>query len=214
MIIRSFLILLFLSLPAISFDISANTPLTIQDHCGDLTASATWKADNNMHVVSCDVTVLPGRTLTVEAGAIVKFQVNADLLVEGKLIAQGTANDPIYFTSYFDDAVGGDTDGTAQAPLVGDWGSIWFDEDSDDTSEITRTVIRYSGKDSGGTINDGAILLDNASPQLSYITFTDNYINAVELVSKTGDWFTDHWDNTTVVYVIEKGTLRFYLPVR
>ncbi|HMR67937.1 MAG TPA: DUF2012 domain-containing protein, partial [Anaerolineae bacterium] len=44
-----------------------------------------------------------------------------------------------------------------------------------------------------------------ASPNLSYITFENNYINGVDLVA--GAWQTDTWDNTTVIYVIEDGSV-------
>src|SRR5690606_20511012 len=109
---------------------------------------------------------------------------------------------PIYCTSYYDDTIGGDTDGTSTSPLVGDWGNILFNSGSDDTSLITRTVIRYSGSASGSFVDDGAIFLTNASPELSNITFTDNYINGVEI--DNADWTSDTWDNPTVVYVIEQ----------
>ena len=109
------------------------------------------------------------------------------LLRNGKLIAAGTSVDPIYFSSISDDTLCGigafdelicDThnDGTGIAPQEGDWGHIRFNADSDDNSLITRSVFRYSGNGS-----NGAIYLPNASPELSYITFTDNYINGVEL---------------------------------
>jgi hypothetical protein len=80
-----------------------------------------------------------------------------------------------------------------------------FNGGSDDTSLITRAVIRYSGSDLGSAIDDGAIFLSNASPQLSYITFTNNYINGVDMDNVS--WTTDTWDNTTVIYLIEEGNI-------
>ena len=38
-------------------------------------------------------------------------------------------------------------------------------------------------------------------PALSYITFTDNFINGVE-INGNRQWQTDTWDNTTVIYVL------------
>jgi PKD repeat protein len=175
------------------------------NHCGILSSNETWQASENVHIVTCDVTIPAGISLTIESGAIVKFQQDAQINVIGRLVAQGASNNPIYFTSYYDDAVGGDTDGTPTSPQMGDWGQIRFASDSDDTSIITRAVLRYSGSDYGTNVDDGAIWLDNASPELSYITFTDNYINGVEL--RGGNWSTDIWDNTTVVYVIEDGDI-------
>jgi hypothetical protein len=172
-------------------------------HCGTV-GNDTWAVSANVHVVTCDVTVPVARTLTIEAGAIVKFTNDAQINVNGKLIAQGTSSNPIYFTSYYDDSIGGDTDGSGPTEgAVGDWGAIVFNGGSDDSSIITRAVIRYSGSDYLSYIDDGAIFLDNASPQLSHITFSDNYINGVEI--NDARWTTDTWDNTTVVYVIEEG---------
>jgi uncharacterized repeat protein (TIGR01451 family) len=175
-------------------------------HCGILSGNETWSASDNVHIVTCDVTIPSGVTLTIEAGAIIKFQQGVQINVNGKLIAQGTSNNPIYFTSYYDDSIGDDTDGSPTAGAVGDWGNIQFNSSSDDTSTITHAVIRYSGQDYCCINNDGAIRLDNASPILSYITFTDNYINGVQIQGNR-DWQTDTWDNTTIIYVIEGGDI-------
>jgi hypothetical protein len=41
------------------------------EHCGTITSNETWSSSGNVHVVTCDVTVPLGVTLTVEEGAIV-----------------------------------------------------------------------------------------------------------------------------------------------
>ena len=75
----------------------------------------------------------------------IKLAVNDDIRVDGKLVAAGTMTNPIYFTSYLDDTVCGigafdepicDThnDGDGIAAQTGDWGSIFFNSGSDDSS--------------------------------------------------------------------------------
>jgi len=80
-------------------------------HCGTLSGSETWRAGDNVHIVSCDVTIPEGVTLRIEPGAIIKMKGYSSITVHGKLIARGDNNNPIYFTSYRDDTIGGDVNG-------------------------------------------------------------------------------------------------------
>jgi len=69
---------------------------------GDLTANATWKAKDTL-ILEGYVYIKNGVTITIEPGAIIrgKADTKACLIVErgGKLIADGTAEKPIVFTS-------------------------------------------------------------------------------------------------------------------
>ena len=169
---------------------------------GVLTGNETWTA-GNVYMVTGDVTVPNGATLTIQAGTIVKFQTDDSLFVSGKLVASGTLAELIYFTSYRDDSVGGDTNNDGfSAAAVEDWGRIVFNDNSDDTSIIQHVTIRYSGNDGYSSNDYGPIQLINASPTLKNITFESNYINGVEIPG--GNWQTDSWDNTDVVYYVRK----------
>jgi len=86
--------------------------------------------------------------LTVEPGVVIKFKgASADLSVSGVLLAQGTASDPIVFTSFADDSYAGDTnqDAATSSPAAGDWGSVKILKAG---SVIDHVIIRYGGGDS------------------------------------------------------------------
>jgi hypothetical protein len=88
------------------------------------TANTTWTAAASPYVLDGDVTVASGATLTVQAGAIVKFNGQfRTLTVNGTLSAVGSASNRITFTSLEDDSAGGDSG--ADGPTVGAAGQ-WY----------------------------------------------------------------------------------------
>lgn len=112
-----------------------------------------------------------GVTLTINPGAIVKFQDNRRLFIDGKLMAAGTPSQPIYFTSYRDDSIGGDTNGNGSSVGErGDWGWIEFRFASDDTSTIDNATVRYGGR--VGFDYLGNITLYDASPTIRNATIS------------------------------------------
>ena len=82
---------------------------------GDISTNTTW-TKSNTYLLSGFVYVSDGATLTIEAGTTIKGDKNSKgtLIVArgGKLIANGTANEPIVFTS------------NETTPSYGDWGGL------------------------------------------------------------------------------------------
>ncbi len=130
------------------------------------------------------VTVPNGMTLTINEGIVLKgYYRYHRLIIQGKLVADGTAADPIVFTSAKDDAYGnpGDTnkDGTATVPATSNWGGITFESGSDGTSLMDYCVVQFgdlpwSGYHLNGVyVYSGALTLINSSPTISNSIFKD-----------------------------------------
>ena len=93
-------------------------------------------------------------TVTIEAGVVVKFDfpkycyggtIWGGLTVYGNLLVNGTESDPVIFTSYYDDSVGGDFDVSATVPQPGDWGDINLSPGVNNNILIEHAVFRYGG---------------------------------------------------------------------
>ncbi|MCF8460561.1 MAG: hypothetical protein K9G46_07545 [Flavobacteriales bacterium] len=98
---------------------------------GELTADETWDA-SRIYYLQGRVVVPSGVTLTIAAGAIIKgnlgTETNASALVVakgGRIVAQGTASNPIIFTSELDNIEIGEKAGTNLTKTDNEkWGGI------------------------------------------------------------------------------------------
>ncbi len=135
----------------------------------------------------------PAVTLTVEAGVTVKMRGNLYFGDAGgtlnerqaRLVAQGTAAQPITFTS------------AEVAPEKGDWGSLYFEAIAPTGNALEHAVIEYAGGDSqtssygcGALDNDGALLFVGNRPAEAFVTSTTFRHNAGETTIVSG-WVSD-----------------------
>jgi hypothetical protein len=79
--------------------------------------------------MDCDVTVNAGVTLTIQPGVIVAGENSERLNVKGRLVAIGTAANPIVFTSEANNG-------------LGQWSGIWF---NGGTGHLNYAIVRYAG---------------------------------------------------------------------
>ena len=127
--------------------ISSSQPTLIRFGIDSLNNSSTWDNIGATYIISSNLTIPGGTSLTIAPGAVVKFQSTSnELNIDGTLIAQGTESQPIYFTSYKDDSVGGDSnkDGSSTNPARGDWEFVNLSPTSTG-NVVDHVVFRYGG---------------------------------------------------------------------
>lgn len=132
-----------------------------------ITAATTWTSCN-VYYVTANLRV--SNTLTIEPGTVVKLAPNVILMLSGngRLMANGTAAAPIYFTSYHDDAHGGDSNanGAATAPARKDWHAL--DLNATTGSQFAYCQFLYGGN--GGSTLD----FDGGAASVKNCTFAHN----------------------------------------
>ena len=159
--------------------------LGVEIYSYELTEKVTWvnlKVPFTIKTSYLDID--DGGSLTIEPGVTVQFAENSRLSVgydsEGKLVAEGTEEEPIIFTSAMNDK------------YPGDWGNIRFWEYASAGCILDHCKILYGG-DGGNSLylyycagkvtvqnceiaySDGyGIYVNNASPTMSNNTYHDN----------------------------------------
>ena len=92
---------------------------------------------NVAYVHQSNIVIGDQSTLTIEPGVVIKptSSRNSFWTINGTLIAEGTIDEPIVWTSLHDDSFGGDTNNNADAtsPGPGHWRSIAFNASSGST---------------------------------------------------------------------------------
>ncbi len=141
---------------------------------------------NITYLMLAGITVPSAYTLTIDPGIVIKStSYSYRIIIEGKLLADGTADDRITFTSVKDDNYGnpGDTnkDGTITTPVINDMGSIIFKEGSDPSSILDHVRMKYASVwnyyyQNGGQnhyLNACAVATIGASPTISNCEFRE-----------------------------------------
>ena len=146
---------------------------------GTLEADTVWTGGGNVYYVNGTVTVPQDISLSILQGAIVKLEGEVYLNVSGTLTVSGTRQEPVYFTSYRDDSVGGDSDGADVYPAEGDWGYICIQTKGSATLE--HVILRYGGGNQSGSsrYDSKAVFQSYGETRLSGCTISDTYNRAI-----------------------------------
>jgi hypothetical protein len=159
--------------------------------------TGVWSEDAHLdrtdhaYVASSDVTINPGVTLTLDPGVVWKMEHQEDdLKVLGRLMARGTAEAPIVFTSLEDDRYAGDSgaDGATQ-PGRGAWGGILFETGTLlPASELHAARVSYAGSGVYSALAWPIEVDARAQPLLTAVTLEQGRKDAIGV--QTGSYTT------------------------
>ena len=128
----------------VSFEQPAAAFTTIpQSH---ISSTTIWSSAASPYIITGDVTIDNGATLTIQPDVVVKFQSGAGIIVNGGLSVPGITDHPVYFTTIHDTTTpDGDAGGfgNVPAPAAGSWKGIWAYGSGIIT--IDHGIIRYAG---------------------------------------------------------------------
>ena len=113
---------------------------------GAITQNTTWTLVDSPFVLSGNLAVYPNATLTIEPSVEVRFGGEFSLLINGRLLADGTDDKMIRFTS------------NKQEPGAGDWEAILFTDAQ--ASSLTHCIIEYGMN--GTTVASGSLNIRNS----------------------------------------------------
>ena len=148
---------------------------------GLINSNTTWDLSGSPYIVTGNLAVNAGVTLTIEAGVHIKLNSGKSILMNGELIAIGTADNEILFTS------------NAASPEKGDWGTLVcsvnatpavYDGDGNYLagSILQHVIIEYGG----GNNADGQLVVDGA-PFMDHIVSRYSSTRGVYAENLQGD---------------------------
>lgn len=152
-----------------------------------VTGNTVWTADKP-YLISDTIRVAPGATLKLEAGTRVKMRDKAAFKVDGTLLCEGTAEQPVEITGF---RTGNVASSIPYELMSGQWGGIYFTPASRGNS-MTYTSIRNSSDgltlQGDGNATDPVLSLLNCQ-----VRNTTNYIidSAHAGIKAIGCEFTD-----------------------
>jgi hypothetical protein len=141
-----------------------------------LAGNTTWNKAGSPYTIEGELSVPATVRLTIGPGVKVLLGRGASLVITGEIVALGTLDDPIIFTS------------SAENPGPGDWGNLRF-ATADTTPAYDETgayqkgsrlefcVVEYGGNPAKGTSKEflgGAIHCRKSSPFLRHLTLRHN----------------------------------------
>ena len=187
----------------------------IANGASSISSDITLTKSKSPYVVNSIMQVFQNNaTLTIEPGAVIKFYNDAGINFIGnsKIIARGTASEPIVFTSFNDDAYGGDLDATSTTPSAGSWFGVNIDTTNND-SVFDNTIFRYGGKYYNGQSQSRANLgVNNNSLTITNSIFEHSLVYGLKLANsnsvvsnnifRNNNYFGDTAGINSAIYIL------------
>ena len=132
-----------------------------------------WSSDTTYSVIG-NILVPAGDTLIIEAGTTVQFDGFYYFGISGLLIAQGSEEDSIYFTSF------------GRVKSQGDWGGINFNHTSNDNSILSYCIVEYGNStDRDSPVGGALIVCNQANPTIENCRLQQSLRNGIQCNSST-----------------------------
>ena len=125
---------------------------------GSLADNTTWSPQEGPYIITGELNIPSGVSLTILPGTSVFFDPDAKMNINGRLIAEGSQYELIRFTR---------TPGTK-----GTWGGLQFADTMQD-NRISYAVIEYGRND------DGMVGLDNSKLLLDHVTLDNTTLQRI-----------------------------------
>ncbi len=133
---------------------------------GGINSDTDWTKENSPYIITGNTVVFGTNTLTIEAGVEVRFEDDVELRIQGSIIALGSEDEEILFTS------------NSSTPQMGSWKEIELEFEAVGLFEYVK--IEYA--ESGLRYN----FIDTSS-RVKYATFQHN-MNGIQVDSGRGQF--------------------------
>ena len=124
---------------------------------GELTTDTTWTSTNSPYVISEDLIIPTGVTLTIEAGVEVSLTKSTHVRVAGTLLVNGTSSAPVSMRGRNRES----------------WGGISFEQPAT-SSSLNHLVIREATRGEDPTVYPAAISGLDATLELNFIDIAES----------------------------------------